>query len=186
MDTPVSPDVLNDLAPGGKLRAAINLGNIVLAQQDPATGEPRGVSTAIERLRALLGDLERAGFVSIDQLAGESPVPPGTSFVIAGGSAEVAPYDVAATAGDLGFEIAEQGNGVIVAEPQASIWGLSTGIRDDDALTDHVATSDQADKLEGRIATVLGLAAVRRGEPPGHYGIGPDATALVPSPPPGD
>jgi polar amino acid transport system substrate-binding protein len=49
MDTPVSPDVLNDLAPGGKLRAAINFGNIVLAQQDPATGEPRGVSSDLAR-----------------------------------------------------------------------------------------------------------------------------------------
>lgn len=34
-----------DLAPTGVLRAAINLGNPVLAQKDPGTGEPRGVST---------------------------------------------------------------------------------------------------------------------------------------------
>ena len=32
----VSPDVLKDLAPTGKLRAAINLGNSVLAQTDAA------------------------------------------------------------------------------------------------------------------------------------------------------
>jgi hypothetical protein len=32
-----SPDVLKDLAPTGKLRAAINLGNSVLAQTDAAT-----------------------------------------------------------------------------------------------------------------------------------------------------
>jgi polar amino acid transport system substrate-binding protein len=42
--TPVSPDVLQDLAPTGKLRAAINLGNMVLAQKDPATGRPKGVT----------------------------------------------------------------------------------------------------------------------------------------------
>lgn len=42
--TPVSPDVLQDLAPTGKLRAAINLGNMVLAQKDPATGRPRGIT----------------------------------------------------------------------------------------------------------------------------------------------
>jgi polar amino acid transport system substrate-binding protein len=35
---------MRDLAPTGKLRAAINFGNAVLAQKDPATGEPRGVS----------------------------------------------------------------------------------------------------------------------------------------------
>jgi polar amino acid transport system substrate-binding protein len=41
-----SADVLKDLAPTGKLRAAINFGNGVLAQKDP-NGEPRGVSAEI-------------------------------------------------------------------------------------------------------------------------------------------
>jgi polar amino acid transport system substrate-binding protein len=40
----VSPDVVAELAPSGKLRAAINFGNTVLAQRDPAGGAPRGVS----------------------------------------------------------------------------------------------------------------------------------------------
>jgi polar amino acid transport system substrate-binding protein len=39
----VPPDVVKDLAPTGKLRAAINLGNPVLAQKGPG-GEPRGVT----------------------------------------------------------------------------------------------------------------------------------------------
>ena len=38
-----------DLAPTGKLRAAINFGNPVLAQKDPATGEARGVSVDLAR-----------------------------------------------------------------------------------------------------------------------------------------
>jgi polar amino acid transport system substrate-binding protein len=38
-----SPEVLKDLAPTGKLRAAINFGNGVLAQRGP-NGEPRGIS----------------------------------------------------------------------------------------------------------------------------------------------
>jgi polar amino acid transport system substrate-binding protein len=41
--TTVPPDVVKDLAPTGKLRAAINLGNPVLAQKGPG-GEPRGVT----------------------------------------------------------------------------------------------------------------------------------------------
>ena len=41
--TAPSPDVLKDLAPTGKLRAAINYGNSVLAQKAP-NGEPRGIS----------------------------------------------------------------------------------------------------------------------------------------------
>lgn len=39
-----SPAVVQALAPDGHLRAAINFGNPVLAQKDPATGAPRGVS----------------------------------------------------------------------------------------------------------------------------------------------
>jgi polar amino acid transport system substrate-binding protein len=45
----VSPDLVKDLAPTGKLRAAINLGNMVLAQKDPATGEPRGITVDLAR-----------------------------------------------------------------------------------------------------------------------------------------
>ncbi len=37
------------LAPSGRLRAAINFGNPVLAQRDPAGGEPRGASAELAR-----------------------------------------------------------------------------------------------------------------------------------------
>jgi len=44
------------LAPGGRLRAAINVGNPILARLDPATGQPAGVSVDLAaRLAALLG-----------------------------------------------------------------------------------------------------------------------------------
>lgn len=43
----VSSDVVKELAPTGKLRVAINLGNMVLAQKDPATGAPRGVTAEL-------------------------------------------------------------------------------------------------------------------------------------------
>ena len=46
---PVSPEVLKDLAPTGKLRAAINLGNSVLAQKDEATGQPKGITPDLAR-----------------------------------------------------------------------------------------------------------------------------------------
>lgn len=41
---PVHSQIVKDLAPTGKLRVSINLGNAVLAQKDTQTGEPRGVS----------------------------------------------------------------------------------------------------------------------------------------------
>ena len=41
--------VRSEFAPSGKLRAAINFGNTVLAQKEPATGEPHGVSVDLAR-----------------------------------------------------------------------------------------------------------------------------------------
>ena len=49
MTDKVPGDVVTELAPGGRLRAAINFGNSVLAQKDPVTGEPRGVSADLAR-----------------------------------------------------------------------------------------------------------------------------------------
>ncbi|MBV9557644.1 MAG: ABC transporter substrate-binding protein [Pseudolabrys sp.] len=44
-----TPEVLKDLAPTGKVRAAINLGNQVLAQKDAATGQPKGITPDLTR-----------------------------------------------------------------------------------------------------------------------------------------
>ncbi len=49
MANDVDPAVLNDLAPKGHVRAAINFGNPVLVQKDTAGGEPRGVSPDLAR-----------------------------------------------------------------------------------------------------------------------------------------
>jgi polar amino acid transport system substrate-binding protein len=45
----VAEGVVEDLAPTGRLRASINLGNIVLAQTDPANGAPAGVTPELAR-----------------------------------------------------------------------------------------------------------------------------------------
>src|SRR5206468_5291358 len=44
-----SPAAVANLAPNGKLRAAINFGNPILATKDAATGEARGVSVDLAR-----------------------------------------------------------------------------------------------------------------------------------------
>jgi len=44
-----APQTVEELAPTGRLRATINFGNPVLAQRDPSTGEPRGVSVDLAR-----------------------------------------------------------------------------------------------------------------------------------------
>jgi polar amino acid transport system substrate-binding protein len=45
----VHPHVLRELAPNGRIRAAINFGNPVLAQKHPQTGEPQGASVDLAR-----------------------------------------------------------------------------------------------------------------------------------------
>ena len=46
---PIAPALVAAFAPGGTLRASINLGNPILANKDPATGEPVGVSIDLAR-----------------------------------------------------------------------------------------------------------------------------------------
>jgi polar amino acid transport system substrate-binding protein len=43
------PEVVKELAPTGKLRVALNLGNIVLVQAESPTAEARGVSPDLAR-----------------------------------------------------------------------------------------------------------------------------------------
>jgi polar amino acid transport system substrate-binding protein len=62
MANSISPDIVSALAPTGRLRVAINFGNIVLAQRDPSGGAPRGVSGELARMLA-----QRLG-VAIDYL----------------------------------------------------------------------------------------------------------------------
>ena len=61
---------VSELAPGGTLRAAINLGNPILASRDPATGQARGVSVDLSReLAQRLGvKLELVTFTSAGQV----------------------------------------------------------------------------------------------------------------------
>jgi polar amino acid transport system substrate-binding protein len=49
MTMTANADALKDIAPTGKLRAAINLGNGVLAQKDKATGQPKGITPDLAR-----------------------------------------------------------------------------------------------------------------------------------------
>lgn len=46
---PAPPAARAELAPAGKLRAGINLGNGVIATRDPATGQTRGIAVNIAR-----------------------------------------------------------------------------------------------------------------------------------------
>jgi len=85
-------EMLSAFAPTGVLRASINLGNPILANTDPATGQPGGVSvdlatelarrldvklelvvfkSAGESVNAVAAEQADVGFFAIDPLRGE-------------------------------------------------------------------------------------------------------------------
>ncbi|MDB5928850.1 MAG: transporter substrate-binding protein, partial [Polaromonas sp.] len=88
----VNPSLVAAFAPTGTLRASINLGNPILANRDPATGEPVGVSVDLARglaerlgvdlslvvfdaagksVEAVTAEQADIGFFAIDPLRGE-------------------------------------------------------------------------------------------------------------------
>ena len=68
--TPMSSEATTDLAPTGRLRAVINLGNPILANSDPATGQPVGVS--IDMARELARQLGVPAELLVVKTAGEA------------------------------------------------------------------------------------------------------------------
>ena len=87
----IAAAIVSALAPTGALRAAINLGNPILAGTDPATGQPRGVSIDLARafaerlgvalelvtfqaagksVEAVTGEQADVGFFAVDPLRG--------------------------------------------------------------------------------------------------------------------
>jgi len=67
--------VRNALAPNGKIVAAINYGNPVLAQKDAMTGEPRGITADLARelARRLGTELEFTTYVTAGLVAKDAP-----------------------------------------------------------------------------------------------------------------
>jgi ABC-type amino acid transport substrate-binding protein len=64
-----------ELAPGGTLRVGINLGNPVIAQRDPAGGDPKGVGAALGRELAKRAGVRQA----ISPTSSRRPRPRGSS-----------------------------------------------------------------------------------------------------------
>ena len=66
----VSPEARDEIARTGKVRAAINYGNPVLARKDPATGELRGVTVDLSRelARRLDVPVELVGYDTVAKL----------------------------------------------------------------------------------------------------------------------
>lgn len=70
-----APEAVQSLVPGGTLRAALNFGNPVLAQRDPATGEARGVTAELARelARRLGAKLQIVAYEQANQVTDALP-----------------------------------------------------------------------------------------------------------------
>lgn len=144
---------------------------------DGPTGESSGAITAL--IDAGVVEFEALGGASTDVL----DVDPGRlRIVVVGGPAsELAEIPVVAELADLDVE---ESVPTLVAEAHVEDAGVDRGslvsaIRSDDRLAARIATVDDLELVQGRVAAVLGLEELGRGVV-GHYGYGEDATAVLP------
>lgn len=135
-------------------------------------------AAATQRLALLLRSLEDAGFLGVSS-ADEAVIPPGASFVVAGGSPEEAFEGAVELAKAAASGLSGRDTPVMVVEPSTSVWGLVQAVRDDGSLNAQVSTADHAETVPGRVAVVLGLEMAIDGLL-GHYGVGDDASAVIP------
>ena len=149
------------------------------AAEAPTAARPQDVGR--ERLAELLRGLQDADFVSVDAPEGQTIVPSNAMFLVLGGNESEETYNAAGLVAALVAELSSRGAPTLVAEPAGSTWELVAAVREDPEAATRVATVDQADTIEGRIAVVLGLERAFQGTTD-HYGVGQGATRVIPEP----
>ncbi len=149
-----------------------------------ATVSPRTAVETIptQRFESLVEDLEAADYVNVDRVEEDSHLaPPGSMFVVVGGSAEDMPFPVSDFAVAMVRALGSRGVTVLAGEPSDSTWDVVGSIREDGEAHDSVATVDQVETTAGRMAVVLGLDHAGQGVP-GHYGTAAGADDILPQP----
>jgi polar amino acid transport system substrate-binding protein len=131
----VNREILQALAPTGALRASINLGNPILAQADPGSTAPHGVSVD------LANELARRLGVAIQYAV----------FDAAGKSADALARDIV----DVGFVAIDpvRGEGIAFTSPYVLIEGCYL-VRQDSPIVDNA----QVDRPGVRVAVGKGSA----------------------------
>lgn len=131
----IDPAIVSAFTPTRRLRAAINLGNPILAGRDPATGAPAGVSVDLARAFA-----DRLG-VDLDLVVHET----------AGASVDTVKNDHA----DIGFFAIDplRGEGIVFTAPYILIEG-SYLVRAESALL----ANDEVDRAAHRVTVGAGSA----------------------------
>ncbi|HVL65347.1 MAG TPA: copper transporter, partial [Actinomycetota bacterium] len=133
------------------------------------------------RLESLLEDLRGAGFLDVDR-SGETAVPRGALFLIAGGATDPPPFLPADLIVPLTTSLAGPEVAVVAAESSTSTWNLAQILRTDDEAQQEVSTVDQAETTSGTIAVVLSLAEAAEGCSGRHYGVQSGVGGIIPRP----
>ncbi|CAN5156743.1 hypothetical protein BH20ACT22_BH20ACT22_26370 [soil metagenome] len=157
----------------------------LLGSRAADAGAPSRVSTGDRRLERMIEMLEALGFIEVNREGGDDLIPDDALFVVAGGGAEQPPYEEAGLTTSLAEGLAARSAGVLAAEAREGTWGAASAVRSDDEASARVATVDQADVAQGRIAVALGLDLAAEGIL-GHWGSGPGSSGgVIPEPAPG-
>lgn len=146
-------------------RAAL-AGAAVAGRPSPLTG----------RFRELVDALAERGFAAF-----EGSLPPGSSFVVVGGSAEES-YPAAELALPLCQALASQAAQVLLAAPIDDAWDLVAAVRGEPDAAAEVTTVDFADLPAGQLAAVMALDHALATGVAGHYGVREGAEAVIPAP----
>lgn len=172
------------LTGGAELRAQAGqvLGERVAAVAGTSPRSPRG-STSTRLLDSLVNELEEADFIGVDRQSEGVTIPTGATVLMLGGDDSSPPFELQGFLLEMTTTLADQGVGILVAEPLTSQWNLVAAIREDGQATNEVATVDQVDTAAGRVAVVLGLELVEN-DVAGHYGVRAGATEVIPEPSP--
>jgi hypothetical protein len=146
-----------------------------------ASGNDRLQILAQQRLNGLVKSLVDTDFLAVRVDQGRPIVPSNTMVLFLAGSSGKRPFDPSDLTLSFVQGVADHATPVLAAESQVSDWGIVTLIRDTPQAAASVATVDQADTIEGRVAVVLGLERAFEGTV-GHYGVGSGATEVIPNP----
>jgi Copper transport outer membrane protein, MctB len=170
----------------GSARKLRNETAVLLGQRAAAAAHSPDVAAArsspsAQRLDDLLSQLEKDGFITVDQARDGTAVPPGAVFVVLAGGVERAPFPASVFCLDLVRAVAGRSGTVLAAEPSDSTWNFVQLVRADAKAQSAVATVDNAETVPGQIAAVLSLREAMRGRI-GHYGFGPGALTAIPQP----
>lgn len=144
------------------------------------------IAALAERRRArqdpgdLLHVLEDAGFLDLAEEDEATPVPPGSSVVIAASGTVDPTFRIDQVVTSLGRAAAASAP-VVVVETTDSAWDIAGSVRGDGDLSNLIATVDNVDKLSGRIALVMTLDRLA-GDEPGHFGEKSGASSVIPEP----